>query len=45
LREVGVVSGDVDTLTAGAMAQTRLLPNNVREVTEADCRGIFEAAL
>ena len=45
LRQVGVTSGDVDRLTAGAMAQTRLLPNNIREVSEADCRGIFEAAL
>lgn len=45
LSEVGIRAGDLDTLAEDAMKQTRLLINNPREVTHADARRIYEAAL
>ena len=44
LRQVGVAEGDLDMLCEAAMKQTRLLPNNPREVTAADARAIYQAA-
>lgn len=45
LSESGITSKDVDLLTREAMKQTRLLPNNVREVTEADINTMYTEAL
>eukprot|EP00931_Biecheleriopsis_adriatica_P005312 TRINITY_DN106838_c0_g1_i1.p1 TRINITY_DN106838_c0_g1~~TRINITY_DN106838_c0_g1_i1.p1 ORF type:complete len:400 (+),score=85.24 TRINITY_DN106838_c0_g1_i1:106-1305(+) len=45
LTQAGIVPQDVPLLTAEAMKQTRLLPNNVREVREADIHAIYTAAL
>jgi alcohol dehydrogenase len=45
LREVGISTGDLDRLADDAMLQTRLLGNNPREVTRADARAIYAAAL
>ena len=45
LRGVGITAGDLDRLANDAMNQTRLLVNNPREVTQADARQIYEAAL
>lgn len=45
LRAVGVRESDLDTLSNEAMKQTRLLPNNAREVTRDDARRIYEKAL
>lgn len=45
LADVGIAPGDVDMLVAEAMKQTRLLPNNPREVTAEDARAIYQATL
>lgn len=45
LRGVGIGASDVPKLAADAMNQTRLLVNNPRDLTEADARHIYEAAL
>ncbi|WP_420860545.1 iron-containing alcohol dehydrogenase [Algirhabdus cladophorae] len=45
LAEVGIASTDLDLLAHDAMNQNRLLVNNPREVTLADARAIYEAAL
>jgi len=45
LTEKGVKLEDLPLLTAEAMKQTRLLPNNVREVTENDIRTIYTEAM
>ena len=43
--EVGVAAADVPTLAADAMKQTRLLPNNPREVSLEDATRLYHAAL
>ncbi|GAB2859456.1 iron-containing alcohol dehydrogenase [Pseudoduganella ginsengisoli] len=45
LQQVGITAGDLDRLADDAMLQTRLLGNNPREVTRADARAIYAAAL
>jgi alcohol dehydrogenase class IV len=45
LRQVGIKESDLDHLADDAMLQTRLLVNNPREVTRADARRIYAAAL
>jgi alcohol dehydrogenase class IV len=45
LRGVGITEADLDRLADAAMLQTRLLGNNPREVTRADARAIYAAAL
>lgn len=45
LRQVGITEADLDRLADEAMLQTRLLGNNPREVTRADARAIYAAAL
>ncbi|CAN7647928.1 iron-containing alcohol dehydrogenase [Pseudoduganella sp. LjRoot289] len=45
LQQVGISESDLDRLTDDAMLQTRLLGNNPREVTRADARAIYAAAL
>lgn len=45
LRQVGISESDLDRLADDAMLQTRLLTNNPREVTHADARAIYAAAL
>jgi len=45
LSEVGIAAADLDRLADDAMLQTRLLGNNPREVTRADARAIYAAAL
>lgn len=45
LSAVGIGAGDLDRLAADAMRQTRLLVNNPREMTLADARAIYAAAL
>jgi len=45
LRQVGISEADLDRLADDAMLQTRLLTNNPREVTRADARAIYAAAL
>lgn len=45
LAEVGIVEADLDRLADDAMLQTRLLGNNPRELTRADARAIYAAAL
>ncbi|MFZ6673356.1 iron-containing alcohol dehydrogenase [Undibacterium sp. Xuan67W] len=45
LRQVGVTVNDLDQLANDAMLQTRLLGNNPREVSLADARAIYAAAL
>lgn len=45
LRDVGVAAADVPTLAADAMKQTRLLPNNPREVNLEDALRLYRAAL
>ncbi len=44
LREIGIAEGDLDVMAHDAMAQTRLLQNNPRAVSEADARAIYAAA-
>jgi alcohol dehydrogenase class IV len=45
LAEVGVTAGDLDLLAREAMKQERLLVNNPCEISEADARRLYEAAL
>jgi alcohol dehydrogenase class IV len=45
LQQVGITEGDLDRLADDAMKQTRLLGNNPREMTRADARAIYAAAL
>ncbi len=45
LQQVGISANDLDRLADDAMLQTRLLGNNPREVTRADARAIYGAAL
>ena len=45
LSQVGIQESDLDRLADEAMLQTRLLGNNPREVTRADARAIYAAAL
>ena len=45
LRAVGVESGHLDLLASEAMKQQRLLVNNPCEITQADARRLYEAAL
>jgi len=45
LQQVGIAATDLDRLADDAMLQTRLLGNNPREVTRADARAIYAAAL
>jgi alcohol dehydrogenase class IV len=45
LQQVGITEGDLDRLADDAMKQTRLLGNNPRELTRADARAIYAAAL
>ena len=45
LQQVGIKETDLDRLADDAMLQTRLLGNNPREVTRADARAIYAAAL
>jgi len=45
LQQVGIAETDLDRLADDAMLQTRLLGNNPREVTRADARAIYAAAL
>ena len=44
LRELNIGEEHLDTMAADAMAQTRLLQNNPRDVSEADARAIYGAA-
>jgi len=44
LSQVGITEPDLAILARDAMAQTRLLRNNPREVTEADALAIYRAA-
>ncbi|MEO0388627.1 MAG: iron-containing alcohol dehydrogenase, partial [Pseudomonadota bacterium] len=44
LRDVGIPADALGDMASAAMKQTRLLVNNPRTVTEADARGIYEAA-
>jgi len=45
LVEMGISETDLDRLADDAMLQTRLLGNNPRELTRADARAIYAAAL
>lgn len=45
LQQVGIAESDLDRLADDAMLQTRLLTNNPREITRADAREIYAAAL
>jgi alcohol dehydrogenase class IV len=45
LRDVGIVEADLNQLATEAMLQTRLLGNNPRELTLADAKTIYAAAL
>lgn len=45
LRAVGITEADLDGLADAAMLQTRLLGNNPRDVSRADARAIYAAAL
>ena len=45
LQDMGIVEADLDRLADDAMLQTRLLGNNPRELTRADARAIYAAAL
>ena len=45
LREVDVAASGVKMLAMTAMEQTRLLPNNPREVLLDDARRLYAAAL
>ncbi|KQQ88644.1 iron-containing alcohol dehydrogenase [Massilia sp. Leaf139] len=45
LQEMGIAESDLDRLADDAMLQTRLLGNNPRELTRADARAIYAAAL
>jgi len=41
LRELGISEADLDVMANDAMAQTRLLQNKPRDVSEADARAIY----
>lgn len=45
LSQVGIVESDIPKLAAQAMLQTRLLPNNQREVTEQDAVELYHQCL
>jgi alcohol dehydrogenase class IV len=45
LADVGIAEADLERLADDAMLQTRLLGNNPRELTRADARAIYAAAL
>lgn len=45
LTQVGITESDLDRLADDAMLQTRLLTNNPCELTRADARAIYAAAL
>ncbi|MGB9108232.1 MAG: iron-containing alcohol dehydrogenase [Telluria sp.] len=45
LQQVGITEADLDRLAGDAMMQTRLLGNNPRELSLADARAIYAAAL
>ncbi|KQW90011.1 alcohol dehydrogenase [Massilia sp. Root418] len=45
LQQVGIAESDLDRLADEAMLQTRLLGNNPRELSRADARAIYAAAL
>jgi alcohol dehydrogenase len=45
LKDMGILDADLDRLADDAMLQTRLLGNNPREITRADARAIYAAAL
>jgi alcohol dehydrogenase len=45
LQQMGIAEADLDRLADDAMLQTRLLGNNPRELTRADARAIYAAAL
>lgn len=45
LEHMGIAEADLDRLADDAMLQTRLLGNNPRELTRADARAIYAAAL
>jgi alcohol dehydrogenase class IV len=45
LQQMGIAETDLDRLADDAMLQTRLLGNNPRELTRADARAIYAAAL
>lgn len=45
LQQVGIAESDLDRLADDAMLQTRLLGNNPRDVSRADARAIYAAAL
>lgn len=45
LHQVGITEADLDRMADDAMLQTRLLGNNPRELTHADARAIYAAAL
>ena len=45
LQQVGIGAADLDHLADDAMLQTRLLTNNPREMSRADARAIYQAAL
>ena len=38
------MAGDIEVLTSEAMKQTRLLPNNPREVALRDAEALYRAA-
>lgn len=44
LREIGITEDDLVTMATDSMAQTRLLQNNPRTVTETDALEIYRAA-
>jgi len=44
LRDIGIAEDDLAIMAADSMAQTRLLQNNPREVSEADALEIYQAA-
>lgn len=45
LRQVGITKGDLDRLADDVMLQTRLLGNNPRELSRANARAIYAAAM
>lgn len=45
LSDVGIGADDIEMLATEAMKQTRLLPNNPREVTLKDARRLYRGAL
>ena len=45
LGQVGITHADIDRLAAEAMKQSRLLPNNPREVSLGDAVALYGAAM